>query len=203
MGVSSKDHVIVYDTLGIFSAARCWYMFIGFGHDSVSLLNGGLRAWKAAGFDVTNAKTPLPTDQSSSSSSSINDDKFVAKPFDAKLVRSFEQIVENEQTRRELVVDARPAPRFQMQVDEPRAGLRRGTIGNSVNVPALSISDANGLIKSDDELLALFAQAGVGTASDNLVVSCGSGLLSVCRSMLPLSVCVLVSRFVGVRTTQD
>lgn len=100
---------------------------------------------------------------------------FAARAFDASLLRSFEQVLANEQSQRELVVDARPAPRFLMQVDEPRPNLRRGTIAGSRNVPAASVVDADGLLRSDAELRALFEQAGAVDASRAMVVSCGSG----------------------------
>ena len=50
LGISSADHVVVYDASGTnFSAPRVWWMFRVFGHDAVSLLDGGFGAWKAAG----------------------------------------------------------------------------------------------------------------------------------------------------------
>lgn len=62
-----------------------------------------------------------------------------------------------------------------MEVDEPRVGLPRGRIENSVNVPSGSIVDADGLVKSDDELRKLFHDSGVD-GKRPLVVSCGSGV---------------------------
>jgi thiosulfate/3-mercaptopyruvate sulfurtransferase len=49
LGISNTDHVVVYTTVDSFSAARVWWMFRVFGHNRVSVLNGGLKAWKAAG----------------------------------------------------------------------------------------------------------------------------------------------------------
>ena len=48
LGLSDGDHLVIYDDSPIFPAARVWWMFRLFGHDSVSVLNGGLNAWKAA-----------------------------------------------------------------------------------------------------------------------------------------------------------
>lgn len=45
LGISVNDHVVVYDTTG-YGAARVYWMFKVFGHDSVSLLDGGLNAFK-------------------------------------------------------------------------------------------------------------------------------------------------------------
>lgn len=48
MGISSKNHIIVYASAGSFSAPRVWWTFKAFGHDRVSVINGGLPAWVAA-----------------------------------------------------------------------------------------------------------------------------------------------------------
>ena len=47
LGIGNDSWVVVYDTIGLFSAARVWWMFRAFGHESVSLLDGGLPKWKA------------------------------------------------------------------------------------------------------------------------------------------------------------
>ncbi len=47
MGISKLDHVVCYDSVGVFSAPRVWWMFKVFGFDNVSVLNGGLVKWKA------------------------------------------------------------------------------------------------------------------------------------------------------------
>ena len=47
LGISSSTHVIAHDSYGLFSAARCWWMFKVFGHDKVSVLDGGLKKWRA------------------------------------------------------------------------------------------------------------------------------------------------------------
>lgn len=47
--VGSDDHVVCYDGKGIFSAARLWFLLRAFGHEQVSVLNGGLPAWRREG----------------------------------------------------------------------------------------------------------------------------------------------------------
>ena len=46
IGINNSDHIIVYDSLGIFSAPRVWWMFNYFGHKKISILDGGLVKWK-------------------------------------------------------------------------------------------------------------------------------------------------------------
>ena len=49
LGVSSEDHIVVYVKPGSFSGPRVWWMFKVFGHENVSLINGGIEGWKLAG----------------------------------------------------------------------------------------------------------------------------------------------------------
>jgi len=54
-GVGPGTHVIAYDTGAAMWATRLWWMLRVFGFESVSVLDGGLRAWAESGF-------PLSTD---------------------------------------------------------------------------------------------------------------------------------------------
>jgi thiosulfate/3-mercaptopyruvate sulfurtransferase len=59
MGISETDTIVVYDGLGLFSAARVWWTFRVFGARKVYILDGGLPAWVAQGLPLTsNAPTP-------------------------------------------------------------------------------------------------------------------------------------------------
>lgn len=53
MGIKNTSQVIVYDTAGLFSAARVWWLFKLMGHDKVAVMDGGLPKWIAEGRDVT------------------------------------------------------------------------------------------------------------------------------------------------------
>ena len=57
MGISNTDRVVVYDGIGLQSAARVWWEFRAFGHDNVALLNGGLPKWTAEGRALDTAAT--------------------------------------------------------------------------------------------------------------------------------------------------
>ncbi len=43
LGIKNSDHIIVYDSLGIFSAPRVWWMFNYFGHKKISILDKKLK----------------------------------------------------------------------------------------------------------------------------------------------------------------
>ena len=102
LGINNQTHVIVYDNnqdYGMFSAARGWWMFQIFGHENVSILDGGLPKWKEMGFDVTDKiETVVPAE-------------FIAQ-FVPSLVKSFEEIRQNLSNKQFMVVDARSAGKF-------------------------------------------------------------------------------------------
>lgn len=57
LGVGQGTHVVVYDSHpmedSVLSAPRVWWMLRYFGHDAVSVLNGGLPRWLQDGLQVT------------------------------------------------------------------------------------------------------------------------------------------------------
>jgi thiosulfate/3-mercaptopyruvate sulfurtransferase len=163
LGIGDDDRVVVYDSAGLSSAARAWWMLRMFGHSNVALLDGGLPKWRAEGRPLD---TAVPTPQLR---------RFTAR-FDPSLVRDKHALIGNLATRREQVVDARAAGRFDGTTPEARPGLRGGHIPGSRNVPFELVTDPRTRqLKSADELVRLFRDAGV--AFDRpIVTSCGSGV---------------------------
>ena len=58
MGIGDGMKVVVYDTQGLFSAARVWWTFRAMGHHDVAVLNGGLKKWKAEGRPLDDGPAP-------------------------------------------------------------------------------------------------------------------------------------------------
>ncbi|MCC7548631.1 MAG: sulfurtransferase [Burkholderiales bacterium] len=56
LGIDNATHVVAYDTLGLYSAARAWWLFRQYGYDNVSILDGGLKEWKARGLPVVSGE---------------------------------------------------------------------------------------------------------------------------------------------------
>jgi thiosulfate/3-mercaptopyruvate sulfurtransferase len=163
LGISNAHTVVVYDSGSWVAAPRAWWMFLAFGHDKVRVLDGGLKKWMAEGHPVQggNKMTQPAT--------------FKAK-FDARRVRSVEQMVANVASRAEQVIDARAKERFEGSVPEPRPGLRVGHIPGSRSLPYnLLIDAATGMMRPLDELRAAFANAGVDLGKP-IATSCGSGV---------------------------
>ncbi len=126
-GISRDTHVVVYDSIGIFSAPRTAFTFHAFGHAHISILDGGLPAWVDGG----NAIEQGPPQ-------SVQPESYEAKPLGPGLVRSYEEMranVQNSGWNKQTVLDARPRGRFDGTEPEPRAGLSSGHIPGSTSLP--------------------------------------------------------------------
>jgi thiosulfate/3-mercaptopyruvate sulfurtransferase len=163
LGISSGDTVVAYDSGGWVAAPRAWWMFQSFGYSNVRVLDGGLKKWLREGRPTHSGKV------------TAKPGKFRAK-LDSSFLRSQQQLAGNLTTHAEQVVDARPRPRFEGTVAEPRAGLRGGHIPGSRSVPYGGLFDAEtGAMKPLAELRQIFKDAGVELTKP-IVTTCGSGV---------------------------
>lgn len=165
LGVTNDHDIAVYDGLGFFSAPRVWWMFRAFGHDRVRVLDGGFPKWQAEG-RPTEAGRPAH--------------EAASRPFRAALrremVRDLNEVRENLESGRDLVLDARGPGRFEGREAEPRPGVRAGHIPGSRNVHYAGLTNPqDGTFHGTDALAAIFAQAGVAPGRA-IVCSCGSGV---------------------------
>jgi thiosulfate/3-mercaptopyruvate sulfurtransferase len=162
LGLNQDSCVVVYDTLGMFSSPRAWWMLRVMGCANVALLDGGLPAWKAQGLATV---------------SGIDQATFPSGDFSARL--DAEQVVDAAAVVVALeddevcVLDARPEPRFSGAAEEPRAGLRRGHMPGAKNLPFAQLFD-QGLLKADSELAQLFEP--LLENRSRVICSCGSGV---------------------------
>lgn len=163
MGVGDGNRVVVYDTQGLFSAARAWWMFRVFGHEDVAILDGGFPKWLAEGRD-TDFGEPRKRQER----------HFTAR-LQSAMARDKADIlrISNEGSRQ--VIDARSPGRFAGVEDEPRAGLRAGHIPRSYNVHYASLLKEDGTLKGNAALEAAFTSAGVDLQK-SVVTTCGSGV---------------------------
>ena len=165
-GISNSDHVVVYVHPNCFSGPRLWWMFKAFGHTNVSILDGGLNAWKAAGGDVVSGEI-LVTDANTNY-------KAVHNPACLAHVNDVISVVATGSAQ---IVDARSKGRFDGTAPEPRAGLEGGHIPGSLNLPftKLVMDDDVTKFKTPAEIRDAFKEAGVVFGS-KIVLTCGSGV---------------------------
>lgn len=169
MGVSDGDDIVVYDSQGLFSAARIWWALRVMGAKRVRVLDGGLPKWRAEG-------RPLEHGAVAPGSPAIFCTEFNA-----------EKVVDLEQVKQALdekvqIVDARGAARFRGSAPEPRAGLRSGHMPGALSLPFGQLLNPDGTLKRGAVLEAVFREAGVDLARP-VITSCGSGVTAAILSL--------------------
>lgn len=169
LGLGDGTRIVVYDQLGLRSAARVWWNFRAMGHQDVVVLDGGLPKWIAEGRPVEDGPA-LPRDR-----------HFTAR-FNSDLVRDLGQVKRALGDGRTQLVDARPAGRFTGEQPEPRAGLRSGHMPGAISVPSASLLAPDGTVKTAAQLAELFETAGVDL-NRPLVTTCGSGITAAMLSL--------------------
>jgi thiosulfate/3-mercaptopyruvate sulfurtransferase len=165
LGIENDDHVIVYCNSVFLSAARAWWMLRLFGHDRVSVLDGGLKSWLAIS-GATESGPKRPTDQGGFN---------VRASAGAQMIQiaSMRQLV--EQGVAGQIADARSPGRFAGVDPEPRAGLRSGHMPGASNVPIASLINNEGGLRSLDEIAKAFNAGGIDPALP-VITTCGSGV---------------------------
>jgi thiosulfate/3-mercaptopyruvate sulfurtransferase len=166
LGIGNHDHVIAYDANGGGMAAmRAWWMFRVFGHEKVSVLNGGLIKWLAEDRNCESG----PADAQAA--------PYAAASLNAGLVRSIEQVRANIKNGGDQIVDVRAKGRFNGTEPEPRPGMRSGHIPGSLNLPFGGLLDGerNMVMRPAGELEAIIDAAGIDRARP-IAASCGSGV---------------------------
>jgi len=167
LGLSNDHTIVVYDTHGMFSAPRVWWMLRTFGHRQVAVLDGGLPAWQAAGHSVSSAAEEPPLAASE-------------QPFKATLNRaavySRQQVQDTLSSGSAQVIDARSAARFSGEQAETRPGVRSGHMPGAVNLPFTDLlSSPDRHMLPPPQLEQRFTGAGIDL-SKPIVTSCGSGV---------------------------
>ena len=162
LGIGNSDHVVAYDGGKMTASARCWWMFRAFGHARVSVLDGGMRKWRAEGRPLqAGAVAPRPA-------------SFVAR-FDAAKVKSLAEMRAIVASHGMQILDARSAGRFNGSEPEPRQGMRGGHMPGALNLPYVELLNPDGTMQAEAELRALFGKSGLDLGRP-VVTSCGSGV---------------------------
>lgn len=169
LGVSDESTVVVYDTAGLFSAARLWWMLKVMGCADVRVLDGGLPAWIAEG---------RPTEEGHAPSSGF---ALFQPRFAPSAVAGLDH-VRGALDVGGQVVDARGAARFRGEAPEPRPGVRPGHMPGAINLPYASLLNPDGRMKRGAVLEAAFADAGVDLDKP-VITTCGSGVTAAILSL--------------------
>ena len=148
LGIDKDDHVVIVyggiNSSDFGSAARIYWTFKTIGHENVSILNGGFKEWKNAGYDVA-----------------LGENKITPKNFKSKLNKKyfalFSEVQKAEKEKNGLcLIDARPAAFFVGEKKKPEARAA-GRIKNSFNLQQQDMVQDNGKIKSAADIKKMFS----------------------------------------------
>ncbi len=163
LGIDNRTHVVAYDTPGLYSAARVWWLFRHYGYDNVSILDGGFKNWKAEGRAVEAGSRSYPA--------------AVFTPGESRdLFASWRDVLAASQNAQPQILDARTPGRFAGTEVDRYPGARPGHIPGSRNLYWADLLDAKTRkLLPAAEIADRFAKVGV-KSGEPVVISCGSGL---------------------------
>jgi thiosulfate/3-mercaptopyruvate sulfurtransferase len=169
MGVGDGHQVVVYDGMGLFSAARVWWLFKLMGQNNIAVLDGGFPKWQAEGRPVDD----LPP---------IIRDRHMTVRRQNHMVKDVTQVSAASKLGDYEIIDARSPGRFRGEEPEPRAGLRPGHIPGSKNVCFKDLLNADQTMKNPVEIRQIFQSAGVDFDKP-AITTCGSGVTAAVLSL--------------------
>lgn len=168
LGIGDGQTIVVYDGVGLYSAARVWWMFRAMGVEQVFVLDGGLPKWREEGHPIEDMPPPPRGER-----------HFTAR-LNNGLVANLDKVAQ-ALTSGAQVLDARSRGRFAGTDPEPRAGLRSGHMPGALNLPFTELL-ADGRMKPADELASAFDAASLDR-SRPVITTCGSGVTAAILSL--------------------
>ena len=169
MGVGDGHQVVVYDGMGLFSAARVWWLFKLMGQNNIAVLDGGFPKWRAEGRPVED----LPP---------VIRDRHMTVRRQNHMVKDVTQVSAASKLGDYEIIDARSPGRFRGEEPEPRVGLRPGHIPGSKNVCFKDLLNADQTMKNPVEMRQIFEAAGVDF-NKPAITTCGSGVTAAVLSL--------------------
>ena len=163
LGIDNQTHVIAYDTPGLYSAARVWWLFRQYGYDHVSILDGGLKSWKAHGLAVEAGTVEFAPSQ-------------FHVDHERDLLALWQHVLTISGNGDEQLLDARTAGRFAGTEVDRYPGARPGHIPNSLHLywADLLNADTRELLPLN-ELRDRITKSGIDLTKP-VTLTCGSGL---------------------------
>ncbi|HEX6641924.1 MAG TPA: rhodanese-like domain-containing protein [Thermoanaerobaculia bacterium] len=164
LGISDDSHVVVYwgtDWMSPSTRVVFTLDWLGLG-DRVSLLDGGMPAWTAAGHATTDAPTPAATPG-----------RISARPVRPDVVVDAAWVQAHAGHDGFAVIDARDRVFWDGTEPGNDAGVR-GHVPHAVSIPFTSLTNDDGIVRSRDELTRLFRDAAI-EEGDVIAVYCHIG----------------------------
>ena len=162
LGIGDGTHVVVYDHAGGQFATRLWWALTYYGHDRVSVLDGGWNKWTAEGRPTT-TEVPDPAPAT-----------FTPKTRPGWR-REAEEVLSASRTGEALVLDARDEGQYTGAVT--RGEGRAGRVPGASHLHADGLFGPDGTFLSDEDLEEKLREAGVPEDREAPVVAyCNGGV---------------------------
>ncbi|KAJ1561746.1 hypothetical protein HK405_002973, partial [Cladochytrium tenue] len=141
LGVTNDDHIVFYDTVGVQTAPRGYWLLRAMGHERVSVLDGGLPKWQREGraleFGPPSQQPPSEDVVGDANPPAWRTPSYRAMP-DTRLTLDLaavqRAVSDFTQASPRQLVDVRPPPRFLGRADEPVPGLQSGHAPGSASL---------------------------------------------------------------------
>ena len=162
LGVGDDTHVVVYDHAGTQFATRLWWALTHYGHDRVSVLDGGWKKWTAEGHPVTSEVPALAPAT------------FTPRPRPKWRVTA-EEVLAASENGEALILDARDAGQYAGTVT--RGAGRPGHVPGAAHLHADTLFEEGGTFRPKEELEQKLREAGVPEDRNEPVVAyCNGGV---------------------------
>ena len=163
LGIDDDTHVVIYDHTGGQFATRLWWALTYYGHERVSVLNGGWKKWTVEGRPTT-AEVPTPRPLI-----------FTPRPrpewrTDAR------EVLATSQAGDALILDARDEGQYTGELS--RGEGRAGRVPGAKHLHAEALMDPeSGTFRPEEGLTAKLHEAGVPEDRDEPIIAyCNGGV---------------------------
>lgn len=160
-GIRQDALVVAYDDWNRAGSARAWWVLTAAGLDNVRILDGGLGAWRSAGYGLEAG----PVEPATGNVVVAQADLYAGRRPTLTAERAGEGTVP--------LLDARAPERYRGDVEPLDAAA--GHIPGAENLPSVAVLAADGTFLDDDAVARLLSERGIGR-HDTVAAYCGSGV---------------------------
>ena len=158
-GIANDDTVVLYGGNNNWFAAYAYWYFKLYGHDKIKLLDGGRKKWELDGRTMSADSVSRPATS------------YAAAAPDTSIRAFRDEVIAAIGTKN--LVDVRSPDEFSGKILAPahlpqEQSQRPGHIPGAINVPWSRAANEDGTFKSDEELTAIYAAAGLDDSRETI-----------------------------------
>jgi len=167
LGITNDDHVILYGDYNNWFAAFAFWIFEMYGHEKLSILNGGRNKWIELGYPMTRERPE------------IKPSKYRVAKVDLTRRAYFLDVMKRLRDPNTVLVDVRSPAEYRGEITAPpeypnEQAQRAGHIPGAVNIPWAKAVNDDGTFKDVDEIRRLYEELGVKPDKE-VIVYCRIG----------------------------